>query len=319
MPRLIIVAGASGAGKTFMLSQLSKYRNDIIAIKKFTTRGPRKGEPTIETIDLHLCRTYDEVKECEYTYPYNGNFYGIKKCNINKVLMENKNPIVVVANCNTISKIKKDFPSALVFYVNSGLSGNDLKEQLLKYRDPVDVDERMKRQKAGFNDYVRHLNKKLFDYVLINYFDETFIEQIECILEDEFAVPNDINHIFVIMSFDSKYNEIYEAIKLGGKLLPMSNLRIQRVSEQKGDYVITDTIERSIITAELIICDVSEKSLNVYYELGYARAQNKYIILTAMEGTVLPFDVQQYKVNFYKNEIELQKIIEKELLHYYNL
>lgn len=100
----------------------------------------------------------------------------------------------------------------MVFYVNSGLSGNDLKEQLLKYRDPIDVEERMKRQKAGFSDYVRHLNKKLFDYVLINYFDESFIEQIECILEDEFAVPNDINHIFVIMSFDSKYNEIYEAI-----------------------------------------------------------------------------------------------------------
>lgn len=94
----------------------------------------------------------------------------------------------------------------------------------------------------------------------------------------------------------------------------MSNLRIQRVSDQKGDYIITDIIERSIITAELIICDVSEKSLNVYYELGYARAKNKYIILTAMEGTVLPFDVQQYKVNFYKNGIELQKIIEKELL-----
>ncbi len=33
MSRLIIVAGASGAGKTFMLSELSKYRNDIVPIK----------------------------------------------------------------------------------------------------------------------------------------------------------------------------------------------------------------------------------------------------------------------------------------------
>lgn len=34
MSRLIIVAGASGVGKTFMRSELSKYRNDIVPIKK---------------------------------------------------------------------------------------------------------------------------------------------------------------------------------------------------------------------------------------------------------------------------------------------
>ena len=52
MARLIIVAGASGAGKTFMLLQLSGYRDDIIAIKKYTTRSARKGEPKEESIDL---------------------------------------------------------------------------------------------------------------------------------------------------------------------------------------------------------------------------------------------------------------------------
>lgn len=45
MARLIVVAGASGAGKTFMLSQLTEYRDDIIPIKKLTTRTHRINEP----------------------------------------------------------------------------------------------------------------------------------------------------------------------------------------------------------------------------------------------------------------------------------
>lgn len=317
MSRLIIVAGASGAGKTFMLSQLSRYRNDIISIKKYTTRSHRKGEANDETIDLHLNCNDKTVKECEYTYRYCGNYYGIKKNEIDEILRKNKNPIIIVANCNTISKLKKDYPSSLVLYIHSGLSGIDLQEQLLKYRDPVDVEERMKRQRSGFYDYIQHINKNLFDYTLINYFDDTFLQQVDYILEDELSITSDSNYIFVIMSFDSKYDEIYEAIKFGGELLSKNQLSIERVSEHKGDYIITNRIEKSIKRAEVIICDVSERSPNVYYELGYARAKNKHIILTAPTNTELPFDVRQYKVNFYSSSIQLQKIITEELRHYY--
>ncbi|MEE1170825.1 MAG: hypothetical protein U0K87_00555 [Ruminococcus sp.] len=317
MSRLIIVAGASGAGKTFMLSELSKYRNDIVPIKKYTTRGPRKNEPKYETIDLHLSCTSSKIKECDYTYHFNGHTYGIKKSEINIHLHNNKNPIVIVANCNTISKMKKDYPNAIIMFVHSGLSGEDLKEQLLKYNDPLDVSERMKRHHNSYNEYLRHISQNLFDYVLVNFFDNTFIEQVDYILNMELELPTDVNFIFVIMSFDPKYDDTYEAIKTGGKLVKKYDLEIQRVSEHKGDYIITEWIERSINKAEIIICDVSERSPNVYYELGYARAKNKKIILTAKSGTELPFDVRQYSTKFYNSDIQLQKIITEELEHYF--
>lgn len=318
MPRLIIVAGASGAGKTFIITQLNRYRNDIIPIKKYSTRGPRINEPDDETIDLHLNCSDEELKKCTYTYSYCRNNYGIKKNEIDAILKKDKNPIVIVASCNLISKIKKDYPNALVLYVQSGLSGNDLKEQLLKYRDPMDVEERMSRQNNGFTDYLRFFNKGLFNYILINLFDDTFLQQVEYILEEELSALNSANYIFVIMSFNSKYDEIYEAIKMGGRISSQNNLIIERVSEHKGDYIITERIEKSINRAELIICDVSEKSPNVYYELGYARAKNKKILLTALHNTELPFDVRQYKTNFYKEPFHLQKIIAEELSDYYN-
>lgn len=317
MPKLIIVAGASGAGKTFMLSQLSSYRNDIITIKKYTTRGPRKDESSNETRDLYLNCDDCNVRKCDYTYRYCGHNYGVKKSDIDRILKLDKNPVVIVSNCTAISKIKKDYPSALVFYVQSGLSGNDLKSKLLQYRDPMDVEERMKRQKSGFNDYVQHMNKKLFDYILVNYYDDTFMQQIEYILEDELISTVEANYIFVIMSFDSKYDEVYEAIKAGGERVRDKKLLVQRVSEASGDYIITDRIETSIEKAGAIICDVSEISPNVYYELGYARAKKKHIILTAARGTELPFDVRQYKTNFYDSAFHLQKFIEKELTYYF--
>lgn len=206
----------------------------------------------------------------------------------------------------------------MVLYIQTGLSGNDLKQQLLKYRDPVDLDSRMKRQKEGYNDYLRHIGKHIFDYTLINYFDDTFIQQLDFVLDEELKNSQDKNYIFVIMSFDSKYDDVYESIKLAGQIVSNNKLKIERVSEPKGDYIITERIERSIKRAGLIICDVSEKSPNVYYELGYARARNKTIIMTAKDNTELPFDVRQYRTNFYTTPTKLQKILVEELTNYYN-
>lgn len=317
MARLIVVAGASGAGKTFMLSQLANYRSDIIPIKKITTRKSRKNEPSEESIDLKFAQDVNKIKKCAYTYQYCGNYYGIRKDEIDSILKKDKNPIVIVANCNTIVKIKQDYHDVLILYVNSGLSGEDLKIQLLKYGDPIDVEERMKRQRNGFNDYIQHMNKGLFDYFLVNYYDETFLQQIELILEEELNSSSDSNYVFVIMSFDEKYDDVFESLKIAGQLVKNRSLLVERVSEPLGDYIITEKIEQSIKRAEIIICDVTEKSPNVYYELGYARAKNKTIILTAKKGTKLPFDIQQHRTNFYNNTTHLQKIIMNELSSYY--
>lgn len=219
MARLIVVAGASGAGKTFMLSQLAEYRDDIIPIKKLTTRSSRINEPAEESLDLIFNCNSNEIKKCEYTYQYCGKQYGIRKEKIDAILKENKNPIVIIAKCDTIAKIKRDYHNALVLYVNSGLSGDDLKKQLLEYRDPASIEERMKRQKNGFIDYIHHMNKGFFDYFLVNYFDDTFLQQIEYILEEELNDLKDANYIFVIMSFNKKYDDIYDALKMAGKMV----------------------------------------------------------------------------------------------------
>lgn len=120
-------------------------------------------------------------------------------------------------------------------------------------------------------------------------------------MEEELNHSSDANYVFVIMSFEDKYDDVYEALKIAGRLVRNRDLLVERVSEPLGDFIITEKIEQSIKRAEIIICDVTEKSPNVYYELGFARAKNKTIILTAKKGTKLPFDIQQHQTNFYDN------------------
>ena len=319
MARLIIVAGASGAGKSFLLEQVNRFQAEVKPIKKYTTRPNRQTEPKDEALDLIFGCNDNQIRQCDYKYYYCDHNYGINKADIDEVILNNLSPMVIVANCQTIDRMKKDYPNALVLYVQTILSGSDLKEQLIKQRDPIDVEERMKRQESGLMDYIKHFDKKIFNYVLINDFSHSFLTQIQYILDKEIKEGPDSNYVFVIMSFNQEYNDIYEAFRFSGNSINHNGLIIQRIDEHIGGYVITEKIDICIERAGLIICDVSEMSPNIFYELGYARGKYKSIIMTARKGTTLPFDIRQYRTVFYDNAIQLQKQIIVELKNHFRI
>ena len=54
----------------------------------------------------------------------------------------------------------------------------------------------------------------------------------------------------------------------------------------------------------MIIADITTKNANVFFELGYAFARNKPVILLAKKTDVpLPFDVSSFRVLFYEDSI----------------
>ena len=59
--------------------------------------------------------------------------------------------------------------------------------------------------------------------------------------------------------------------------------------------------------------DLSGEKVNVYYELGYADALAKPLIVTAKEGTQLPFDVKDIPVIFWKNQKGLREQLSKKI------
>jgi len=321
--QLIIVAGASGAGKSFLLQNMRRLEQELSPVKKLTTRRPRpyETEDLQRDLDLKFGCTLDEVTRCDYVYRYGDNWYGTPKINVDKVLAADQNPCLIVRSCETIRKIKKDYPQALVLYVQSGLSGVDLERQLKEQgRHPDDIDERMRRLRQDYFDYCNHI--ELFDYVLINYFDpDSLVNQMMAVMriaaEKEHRIRIREDHVFVLMPFHEDYDDVFKAMKAAGRLMNTRKLHVERMDMIHGDYDIVTAIFKYMREAALIVCEVSETNPNVFFELGYARAINKTVVHCAKQGTNLPFDIEHYRNVFYSTPMDLQEKLIVEFKHFF--
>ncbi len=84
-------------------------------------------------------------------------------------------------------------------------------------------------------------------------------------------------------------------------------LSLTRMDLVEGDYEISQELMQRIDAADLIICDFTLSSNNVYFELGYARAKKKKVIQLARRGTALEFDIRNWRTIFYRNATELEE------------
>jgi hypothetical protein len=117
---------------------------------------------------------------------------------------------------------------------------------------------------------------------------------------DIFAEPKS-GTAFVIMKFESPYKELYtHVIKPVVKKL---EFKVFNAGELFGRLILEDIV-RGIVTARVVIAEVTPANKNVFYELGYAHAMNKPTILLAEKETELPFDTGGYRHILYENSIE---------------
>ena len=84
--------------------------------------------------------------------------------------------------------------------------------------------------------------------------------------------------IFTVMPFSKEYNDIYElAIKQG---CIDSDTFCDRLDEQIFIENMPSRIHTQIYKADYIIADMSERNPNVYYEVGYAHALGKNVVMS---------------------------------------
>ena len=78
-----------------------------------------------------------------------------------------------------------------------------------------------------------------------------------------------------------------------------------------------EDIKRQIAESRVVIAEITPSNPNVYYEVGYADALNKPLILIAdREEGLKPFDVRAYRTIFYENSIGGKNRIENDLRAY---
>jgi hypothetical protein len=110
---------------------------------------------------------------------------------------------------------------------------------------------------------------------------------------------------FVVMQFDGAFDELYRYVIR--EICEEFDVPASRADEMVGPGVIMEDIVREMQASRLVVADITSKDSrengNVYFEVGYARALGKPIILLAEKGTKLPFDVAGFRVLFYENSI----------------
>lgn len=100
--------------------------------------------------------------------------------------------------------------------------------------------------------------------------------------------------------FDKRYDDVYKpAIMAAG-------LDAYRVDADDLAQVPIDTIEEKIQAATVCVADITLNNPNVWYEVGYAYASNKTVILVCSDERTedYPFDVRNRNILNYKTESE---------------
>jgi len=121
---------------------------------------------------------------------------------------------------------------------------------------------------------------------------------------------------FVAISFrDEEEPALIDYFRAMERAVKSTNLpiKIKRVDLLEGDYEISHKIMSEIDKSGIVIADFTFNPPNVYFEIGYARAKNCRIIQTARRGTVLEFDIRNWRTLFYRNATELEEKLIPEL------
>ncbi len=118
--------------------------------------------------------------------------------------------------------------------------------------------------------------------------------------------------VFVIMSFseDPALDDAYDSYKV---VCEDFEYECYRVDEESNVPRILPEILTRISGCAFTIVDLSDEKANVYYELGYAEALKKPLIVTAKQGTKLPFDVKDLPVIFWESQKGLKEQLRKKI------
>lgn len=130
----------------------------------------------------------------------------------------------------------------------------------------------------------------------------------------DYRVLTEKPRAFVVMQFSDAFNDVYASVikNICGEF----GIDALRADEMYGPGVIVNDITQQVQQAKLIIADITPTNANVYFEVGYALALNKPIILLAKKGTALPFDVSGFRVLFYEDSIGGKSRVEDGLRHH---
>jgi hypothetical protein len=126
-------------------------------------------------------------------------------------------------------------------------------------------------------------------------------------LAERLVIPRSV---FAIMSFGREFRDVFDSYS---EVCREYGFEAERTDMSASPDRIIPRIETGIRQSAFVIADVTDSSPNVFYEVGFARALNKDVILTARRGTELPFDLSDVPTIFWELQADLKDGLRKYL------
>ena len=145
------------------------------------------------------------------------------------------------------------------------------------------------------------------DYETLNSLSDDISDYAQAVLRlvERLVTPR---NVFTIMSFKREFRDVFASCK---EVCREFKFEAERTDESTSLERIVPRIETGIRKSAFVIADVSELSPNVFYEVGYAKALGKDVIVTAKKGTQLPFDVGDIPTIFWEIQEDLKEGLRK--------
>ena len=162
--------------------------------------------------------------------------------------------------------------------------------------------------RGGFGDFgTNHWAVKDADL-----FRVLFAEGVGRVKPIVFKLPNEPvkpDLVSVMMPFDAGFNRVYGALQQAAADAGMRCSRADDIWDH--DTIIQDVV-KLISTACVVICDLSGKNANVFYEAGIAHTLGKEVILIAQHESDVPFDLRHIRhIRYLPNHEGLATLVPK--------
>ncbi|MGN8189161.1 nucleoside 2-deoxyribosyltransferase [Burkholderia sp. 22088] len=110
---------------------------------------------------------------------------------------------------------------------------------------------------------------------------------------------------FVIQPFTDIYNKRFD--DLYKPAIEAAGMTAYRVDQDSSATVLVEAIEKNIKRAAVCLADITEDNPNVWYELGFAYAAGRPVVMACSDdrqkaGKRFPFDIQHRAIVTYKTE-----------------
>ena len=186
--KTFIISGPSGVGKSTVLKELFRGRDDLYFSISATTREPREGE--VNGVHYHFIdvdrfqKLIDEDAFLEYA-EYVGNFYGTPKRFVDEAMEQGKD-VVLDIEVQGALQVHTKRPDTIRIFI-APPSWEELERRLVgRGTDSRDkINKRLVRAKVEFQ------TANTYDYFVINDTVEQAVREINAIMLAEHCKPAD--------------------------------------------------------------------------------------------------------------------------------